>query len=970
MEEELVFLLVPETKWGNYIIQPARVKDEGAFYSYLGLFTDEQEVSAKTKHIIQECHKYEVSNLYNIYGRKKFKTERDFISNVDADILKLIKVFVDKTVARIIREIADNNLPLYFRESRLDNPHKKDQITIDNEPLKALLGFYRNEEHIKYILTLSSRKQEFIPAESNLRIITNQPGIVLIDNKLFYLPDGVNGTRLKPFLTKKEIIIPRQNEQEYFRKFILKNISNEDIVAEGFEVIERDSKKTAILSLERDITSCPVVELRFRYNNRSVPSYSKAPAIVELEEDGEQYRFYKTNRDFFWEQSCIDLLLGNGLSMTSSGCFKLKENNDWYFMIEWMRKHHEQLSAMNFEIRQDRLSNKYYTGHWKLEYAQESSTDWFQLHANIILDNGKTIPLQNLWQNILSGKREYTLQDGSIFIIPEEWFAHYSAIMLFGERQENRVVLKRNQFTLLDQMQTNLSPFPQQTERVELPVKLKATLRDYQLRGYHWMHNLYKQKMGACLADDMGLGKTIQTITLLLKYKEDTYKKSDTAKDINQPVQLDLFSAPVEEKTHSDDSKEPFHTCLIIAPASVVHNWRNELQKFAPSLTIAEYTGNSRSGLKQTIKSWDVIITTYQTLRNDIDFLKQHTYGIVVFDESQSFKNRESQVHQAVSLIQGRQYVALSGTPIENSLSDLWSLMYVINRGLLGNHATFQNYFIRPITNNIEGLHSDSLRRLINPFILRRTKEEVLEDLPERTDEFIFCETDPEQEKMYQEELSKARNLILERKLLQDKGQNDAFGSLQAIGRLRQIANHPRMVDAGYTSGSGKFREVFRMLEDIRGTGHKVLLFSSYVKHLDLIAEEIKKREWEYAMLTGETKNREEVINQFSNRTECQFFLISLKAGGVGLNLTEADYVFILDPWWNLATEEQAISRSHRMGQKQAVFVYRFITTGTLEEKILRIQQEKQHISDAFIIPAGKDFQPNTDQLNKLILEE
>lgn len=968
MSEQLIFILAPEPKWGNYVVYPARVTDEGEFYNYLGKFTDEQEVTPEIQHVLQLCQRYEINALYHNYGKKKFKTELDFIAQTGAELRKAIRAFVDKTVTEVICEINAANLPLFLRESRLDNPYKKDRIQIADEPLKPLLGFYRNEEHIRYTLRLSNREKQFIPAHCELKIITIQPGTILIGNDLFRLSDGFSSLRLKPFLTKEEVIIPRQNEQEYFHKFILKNICNEDIEAEGFEVIERKGSKVPVLSLERDILSRPLLELRFRYNNRSILSSSPNPVIVELKEEDGQYRFYKTNRDYRWEEKCIRHLVNSGLQMTSSGHFKLADQHSWSAMVEWLIRNKRELENNEFEISQDRLSVKYYTGNWRLEYTQENTTDWFQLRANVVLDDGRTIPLQLLWEHILSEQREYLLPDNTIFVIPEEWFSRYSGIFLFGQRKENQVTLQRNQFTLLEDESGSRTLLPE--IEVDVPSKLRATLRDYQLKGYKWLYNLYRQKMGACLADDMGLGKTIQTISLLLKYKEEN-KRADAAINTVGGAQLDLFASGTSEKDENPVEKQeaPFRTCLIVAPASVVHNWRNELKKFAPSLTVGDYTGNTRMNMKQALMRWDVIITTYQTLRNDIHFLTQRQFGIVVFDESQSFKNRDSQVHQAVSQIQGDHFIALSGTPIENSLSDLWSLMHVINRGLLGNHTTFQKYFIRPITTDINGLHSQSLRRLISPFILRRTKQEVLQDLPERTDELILCETDPEQWHVYEEELSKARNQLLEQKLRQT-GSNKTFSALQAIVRLRQIANHPRMADPDYAFSSGKFREIFRMLEEIADTGHKVLLFSDYVKYLDLIAEEMDSRNWEYAMLTGSTSKREQVIREFSDRSECRFFLISLKAGGVGLNLTEADYVFILDPWWNAAAEEQAISRAHRMGQKQAVFVYRFVTAGTLEEKILNIQQHKNNISETFITNNREGFQPDTSEMEKLLLDK
>ncbi|MCD7930794.1 MAG: DEAD/DEAH box helicase [Tannerellaceae bacterium] len=966
MKEQLIFLLVPETKWTYYYtILPVRVTDSGDFYSYLGLFTNDQPATAKEKQILTACRKLKTASLYKTYGGKKYKTERDFTLNTDEELLKRIRIFTGQVVAKILKQLHEAGLPLYLKKSHFDNPHKSDRIRFVNAPLKVVTGFYRTEEYIRYQLTLSRNGKEIVPSRSELSIVTLEPGMILIENELYSLPEGFNGIRIKPFLDKEDILIPRQNEKEYFRKFILKNIGNENIEAEGFEILEREGEKTPVLLLEKDISGAPLIGLRFRYNNRTIRFSSLKTAIVELEEDDEQYRFYKTDRDRRWEEKMYHWLLREGLSEEQPDYFKLVPQNTWPAVIEWIRTHHKVLQKKGVAIVQDKLPEQYYTGDWQLDYQEQATNDWFRLKANIILDDGQVIPFQDLWKNILSGEREYRFGENSVFIIPEEWFSRYSAIMLFGKKNKDQLLLQRNQFSILEE-ETG-TRMPEDSTEAPVPEKLKATLREYQLTGYQWLYNLYHSRMGACLADDMGLGKTIQTIALLLKYKEETKRFNKYENSPPPPAQPDMFALAEEEE--EEQKEERFATCLIVAPASVVHNWRNELRKFAPSLTVAEYTGPTRTAMRPALMRWEVVITTYQTLRNDIDFLKNCRFGMVVFDESQSFKNRDSQIYKAVCLIEGNHFIALSGTPIENSLSDLWSLMSVINPGLLGDHSTFYNYFIRPITTNINGLHSESLRKLIQPFILRRTKEEVLNDLPERTDELIICEADPEQESIYEEELSKARNHILEKQLIQEYDRRETFGSLQAIIRLRQIANHPRLADPDYPFSSGKFREIFRMLEELISTRHKVLLFSDYVSYLNLVAAEMDKRSWEYAMLTGSTTNREEVIRHFSTDPECQFFLISLKAGGVGLNLTEADYVFILDPWWNLAAEEQAISRAHRIGQKHAVFVYRFITAGTLEEKILNIQRQKQDISDAIILQEESRFQLTEKEMERLLTE-
>ena len=471
---------------------------------------------------------------------------------------------------------------------------------------------------------------------------------------------------------------------------------------------------------------------------------------------------------------------------------------------------------------------------------------------------------------------------------------------------------------------------------MEVSSKLKATLRPYQQAGFQWLWQNFVAQTGCCLSDEMGLGKTLQTIALLLQYKE-TAKASQPVK---QPAMGMLFSDEEMRGNGQESASEgtfplPYRTSLVVAPASVVHNWRNELARFAPSLSVMNYTGDTakRKDRRIALMRWDVVLTTYRTLLNDIEQLSRKEFGIVVFDESQDFKTATSQIHQAVTQIQALHRMALSGTPVENNLQELWSLMNVLNPNLLGDARSFQNAFANPIAVQMEESRRELLRRLIAPYFLKRTKEEVLSDLPERQDEVVVCTMTDEQTRQYTEELSKARYEWLDPNA---NSQGRQIHILAALQRLRQIAN-----------GEGKLGVVFDYLENLRLTQHKVLIFSEYVSLLEQVGSEMTSRGWNYALLTGQTQDREQVIARFQQSPDCQFFLISLKAGGVGLNLTAADYVFLLDPWWNRAAEEQAIARAHRIGQQRSVFVYRFVSAGTLEEQILTLQDRKQSLIDS-----------------------
>jgi SNF2 family DNA or RNA helicase len=334
---------------------------------------------------------------------------------------------------------------------------------------------------------------------------------------------------------------------------------------------------------------------------------------------------------------------------------------------------------------------------------------------------------------------------------------------------------------------------------------------------------------------------------------------------------------------------------------------------------------------------------------------------MIILDESQYIKNPGSLIYKSVKKLLSDHRLVLTGTPIENSLEDLWAQFNFINEGLLGNFSSFKKDFIQKIVKERDEDRGLLLKKLISPFLLRRTKEEVTPELPLLTQKIIYCSMTDTHQTIYNKEKNYIRNVILEAKETPEKQKNN-FIALEGLNRLRQLANHPKLVIPDYTGDSGKFDQIIMSFESLKASKHKVLIFSSYVRHLNLLAEKFDKEGWRYAMLTGETTQREEVIRRFNTEEDVYCFFISLKAGSTGLNLTAADYVFLIDPWWNPAVGMQALSRAHRIGQDKPVIAYRFITSETVEEKILQLQATKTDLFETFI---------NTGNLlNKLNWEE
>ncbi|MEI7596384.1 MAG: DEAD/DEAH box helicase [Bacteroidota bacterium] len=547
------------------------------------------------------------------------------------------------------------------------------------------------------------------------------------------------------------------------------------------------------------------------------------------------------------------------------------------------------------------------------------------------------------------------MPDGTIGIIPIEWFAKYKELFVFGKSNKESIELSSiHSHILLREFKNKGLNFgkieeiyqPISLDKIILPKGIEAELRTYQKIGFAWLNRLKNNNLGGCLADDMGLGKTLQFICLLKQVIDEQDETIIEVSNLSKP-QLDLFSLI--------DNSEPKHAVknsipsLIVVPTSLVHNWENEFNKFSPKIKYKKYIGANRSESIELFNEYDAIITTYGVIRNDITILKNIPFEILAIDEAQYIKNPQSKTYKAILEIQSKYKVALSGTPIENSLSDLWAQLNFLNRGILGSYSYFKREYQSPIEKRENLEKQDELLKIVSPFILRRTKQEVAKDLPELTEKTIFCTMAEEQKNYYEELKSKIRNKILEGFDNPIEKQHRNIHILKGLMQLRLLANHPSILDNNLAIESGKFEEIKRSLDKIVLQGHKVLIFSSFVKHLMLFVDYFKQQKWNFSLLTGQTELRQEEVAKFQQTEDCKLFLVSLKAGGVGLNITAADYVFLLDPWWNLAAEKQAISRAHRIGRQDKIFVYRFITQNTIEEKIQHLQSKKENLSETFV---------------------
>lgn len=863
----------------------------------------------------------------------------------DRDKRKLIEPFIDRNLSEWLRLITENGFLLSWDAERkvLVNDLL---VHYQPKPLEPLLFFKKTEVGVRYRLQLANGQGPWPVSSKAVHPITNDPGWVFVDYQLYRL-QHINGNTVKPFQDKDEVRIPQKSVRTYFERFIMKVAEKVEVEAEGFDILQHSRLAGCRLRPVQDFLRDDwglLVEMDYEHTLFEWHE-KRAQRSRLLFQDEEDVRILQISRDPEAERAWLNRLTELGLE-PDGRVFRLPagERQTGWQILEWLAEKRAQILDLGFSLEPPRVEDQEVQLEVpRLQLSAQEENDWFDLKGQVVLGDF-TIPFLKIARFIREGKRLFPLPDGSLFLIPEEWMSRFQEVLSFAKQQHGHLRLAKNQYMLLQELGLAESDPLQQPLGLDYQPSphLKAELRPYQLEGIRWLVNLYHNQLGGCLADDMGLGKTLQTIGALLYAKE--RKIRDAAREESPsepaPAQLDLFQ-------QGQDLKElqPLQA-LIVLPASLVFNWQEELRKFAPMLQVYAHVGTKRTKEVRLLQRWDVILSTYQTVLRDADLLEQMAFEYIVLDESQQIKNRNSKVFKAINRFEGRHKISLSGTPIENSLSDLWSQMQFINPDLLGNFAFFKREFINPVEKMQDEAKKERLRRMVAPYLLRRTKEEVARDLPELSTQIFWCEMTGEQKKLYEREKSAARNYLLN---------NYKEGDFQyraivvkTLTRLRQLVNHPVLAKPEYKRESGKFNDVLDHWEQVRKSGHKALFFSSLVSYLELFGQAFDREQLPYAWLSGSTtpKEREAQVKRFQRDPELQSFLISIKAGGTGLNLTAADYIFILDPWWNPFIEKQAIARAHRIGQDKRVFAFKFITRDSLEEKILRLQERKTQLAE------------------------
>ncbi|RRR72297.1 MAG: serine/threonine protein kinase [Candidatus Viridilinea halotolerans] len=811
------------------------------------------------------------------------------------------------------------------------------QLTVHANPVALRLKLNRRTEAIEAQFQVAADGFELDLSPQKCTILARDPVWIAAENEVMRLADGAPDPEI--LINYARLRIPLDQEAEFLDRYLLPLTNHVTVTG---NVVQWDDLAVApqpcVYLSER--AGDLLVELRFAYGEFDLPFEKQLP-IDSVRRRAGSSNFMRIKRDSIAEQDAYQLLAsGHGLKRgTAPNEFALRKN---VTAADFLLREVPKLAAAGFTVFGEEALTlaRVNRSRPSISFNVNSGMDWFDVQA-VVSFGDQTLPLKDLKRALKRRDRYVKLADGSLGSIPEDWAARYKHLFAFSEEHEGNLRVASHHLVLLDQLLAEAdrsetdAAFTERRERLKsferleakpLPQGFTGELRPYQQAGYEWLHFLRNYQFGGCLADDMGTGKTVQTLAFLQSLYEETPRPAAT---------------------------------LLVMPRSLLFNWEREAQQFTPGLRVYVHADQGRITEAADFAQYDLVLTTYGILLRDIELLRGYQFHYTILDESQAIKNPVAATSRAARALRADHRLVLTGTPVENSTLELWSQFAFLNPGLLGNLDYFREEFATPIERKQDGDTATFLRKMVYPFILRRTKDQVALDLPPRSEELLITEMEPAQRKLYNKTRDYYRSMLLG--MMEDEGLGDArMKILEGLLRLRQICNHPRLIDAKFRGSSAKFDLLIETLHTLRSEGHKALIFSQFVEMLKIIRESLDEQKIPYAYLDGSTRNRQQVVDRFQSEEDLPFFLISLKAGGVGLNLTAADYVIHVDPWWNPAVEMQATDRTHRIGQTKPVFVYKLITRDTVEEKILKLQEQKRALVEQLINAEGGIFKSLT----------
>ncbi len=836
--------------------------------------------------------------------------------------------------------LARLNAPLFMLHNR--NTFKK-RLKVLNEGvnIEAALAYSQNHYTLQAGITLNG--QVFTTVKESLQVISQNPAWLLAGEYIVPL----NNPEALHLLSYFPLSIPQEDEEEFRANYFHEIADRIPIRGDVISWQDIDAEPSPRLYLQ-DNEKVLQAALKFGYGDEEVDANPKAEALTvrDIPDSWGMIRIHrKLEKEVSYYQLLTDAKYGlKRAGADAPGMFELRARTH---PIDFLLHSIPALTQAGFEIfgERDLKLGKINRATPTISLNISSGLDWFDIDA-VVKYGDQEVALQEIRRALRKNENYVKLADGSIGKIPDEWMQRYKHLFEMAEETENGLKISDLQLPLVDELLADANEmqivpeFQERRQRLQgfeqiahqpLPKGFTGELRPYQKAGLDWLHFLHDYQFGGCLADDMGLGKTIQVLALLQSLKE--------------------------------RSATQLPASLLVVPKSLLANWQREAERFTPELRFLEFIGQTRK--KETISfgGYDIVLTTYGTMLRDIELLRGYRFHYAILDESQAIKNPLAQVSKAARLLNAEHRLVMTGTPVENNTFELWSQFNFLNPGLLGS----MDYFRKEFAATIESREEESvetatlLRKLVFPFILRRTKDQVAPELPPRTERMIYTDMEAAQRKLYNQTRDRYRGMLMG--LIDTQGINDVrMKILEGLLRLRQICIHPALVEPTFTGESAKFEILLETMETLQAEKHKALIFSQFVQTLSLLRAHLDERHIPYTYLDGQTRDRQKQVDIFQNDMSIPFFLISLKAGGVGLNLTAADYVIHLDPWWNPAVEMQAADRVHRIGQDKPVFIYKFIARDSVEEKILKLQERKKELVEQLIAAEGSFFKSITKE--------
>jgi len=894
-------------------------------------FVNTEVFNEDDKMLLQQVRKLQPSEVNKYLNRNSpFSGIWENIIQNDGDELpeetkSLITEYLHPKLKKIFEEQVNNPCIYYLLEKKTFKTDHLIEAVLSDTTIAPQFKIVSKEDHfeLQCRFKINGAEQPVTDNECN-------SSILFLYNHVFYLwQKPEDSLQAEKFLKKGNVKLSKENWAAQMQKTIIPLTNEYQVEFDKSLIKEIKSGEPEVKLMLQEKGDYLVFQPVFNYKGIETKATDRDTITIP---DGDKILIVHRNKEA--EQQFIDSLSAlhsqfiipqEGNSLFLKGADVLR--NNWFFLfIDAMKE--KKVPVYGFEALRNFRFN---TARPSTHIHVSSGLDWFDAKIEIEFE-GQRVGITDIKKALAAKQSFVQLGDGTLGILPDEWLKRYSLLFKVGDGKTDKLRLSKYHMSVIDELYENrdaselsfaldekferLREFKQIPETTP-PAQLQPILRPYQTAGFQWLNYLNDVGWGGILADDMGLGKTVQALAMLHHYR----------------------------------TREGNIKAIVICPTTLIYNWENEIKKFTPELTWLIHHGSMRTRDVETLQKANVIITTYGTLRSDIQVLMKIDYDYIVLDESQAIKNPASKVTRAACLLNGKNKICMSGTPLQNNTFDVFAQMNFLNPGLLGSMEFFRNEFATPIDKFGEQEQKEHLRKLLYPFILRRTKEQVAKDLPEKTETILFCEMEKEQRKIYEAYRNSYRDKIMGTIDQQgiDKSQ---LTILQGLMKLRQICDSPAILNEEdkYPNHSIKLDELTREITENIGE-HKALVFSQFLGMLALIKERLNQEGIAYEYFDGSTSinERQRSIDNFQNNDNCRVFLISLKAGGVGLNLTAADYVYIVDPWWNPAVEQQAIDRTHRIGQTKNIFAYRMICIDTIEDKILQLQERKRKLASELI---------------------